>query len=414
MRNFLILPALAVAAILAWSVPAPVLAQGGLFAARAFVNDRAITEYEVQQRQRFLTLLNAPPEMVSGALEALIDDRLRADAAKAMGMEASAEQVTAGMTEFAARANLTAEQFVAELEKAGVSGETFRDFVAAGIVWRDVVRARFAARSRPTDAEVERAIAEEGFGGEMPAGPRVLLSEIIIRRAPEEDARARLLAERVAKIATSEASFDTAARQYSSAGTRAEGGKLDWMALGSLPEQVRGRVAALSPGEISPPMQVGPGAYALFLLRERAKAPATLPEGVEALEYAQVLLPGGRSEATLAEAARIRTRVDTCDDLYGVASGVPADRLLVQTQPSSALPADLRAELSRLDANEISTSLTRGDALMVLMLCSRGPLLDTSTVPREQIRARLLNERLVAFAESFMAQLRAEAVIRYP
>ena len=412
MRNFFTFPALAVAAFAACSAPA--FAQDGQFAAQVFVNDSAITEYELQQRRLFLTLLGAPPEMLDAALDALIDDRLRSDAAASMGMEADAAQVTAGMEEFAGRANLSAEQFVAELEKVGVSAETFRDFVAAGIVWRDVVRARFAGRARASDAEVERAIAEEGFGEEIPQGPRVLLSEIIIRRAPEEDARARLLAERVAVLATTEASFDTAARQYSTAGTRDLGGQLDWMALSSLPEQVRGRVGALTPGGITPPLQVGPGVYAMFLLHERADAPAPLPAGVEALEYAQVLLPGGRSEPALAEAAKIRARVDTCDDLYGVASGVPADRLLVQTQPSSALPADIRAELSRLDANEISTNLTRGDALMVLMLCSRGPLLDTKTVPREQVRARLQNERLVAFAEAYMAELRAEASIRYP
>ncbi|CAM5430552.1 peptidylprolyl isomerase [Frigidibacter albus] len=368
----------------------------------------------LQQRRLFLTLLNAPPEMIEGALDALIDDRLRSNAAKSMGMQANAAQVTAGMEEFAARANLTAEQFVAELEKAGVSAETFRDFVAAGIVWRDVVRARFAGRSRATDAEVERAVTEQGFGPDAPQGPRVLLSEIIIRRAPEEDARARLLADRVATLATTEASFNTAARQYSSAGTRDVGGKLDWMALTNLPEQVRGRIAALKPGGISAPVQVGPGVYAMFLLHERADAPAVLPAGVEALQYAQVLLPGGRSEATLAEAAKIRARADTCDDLYGIASGVPADRLLVQTQPSSALPADLRAELSRLDPGEMSTALTRGDALMVLMLCSRGPLLDTKTVPRDQVRARLQNERLVGFAEAYLAELRAGATIRYP
>ena len=412
MRNLLILPALAVVACTACFTPA--LAQGGQFAAQVFVNDSAITEYELQQRRLFLTLLNAPPEMIEAALDSLIDDRLRAGAAKSMGMEPNAEQVTAGMEEFAARANLTAEQFVGELQKAGVSAETFRDFVAAGIVWREVVRARFVGRSRVSDAEVERAVAEQGFGPDVPQGPRVLLSEIIIRRAPEEDARARLLAERVATIATTEASFDTAARQYSSAATREEGGQLDWMALTSLPEQVRGRVAALPPGGISAPVQVGPGVYAMFLLHERADAPAPLPAGVEALEYAQVLLPGGRSESALAEAAKIRARVDTCDDLYGVASGVSADQLVVQTQPSSALPADLRAELSRLDPGEISTALTRGDTLMVLMLCSRGPLLDTKTVPRDQVRARLQNDRLVGFAEAYLAELRAGASIRYP
>ncbi|WP_164738225.1 peptidylprolyl isomerase [Frigidibacter oleivorans] len=408
MRRCPSLPALAVAALAACGSPvlATVAAAQDL-SPQVIVNGRAITAFEIQQRQLFLTLLNAPPEMLAGVEEALIEDRLRQAEAARVGLSINEQEVRAAMEEFAGRANLTAEQFTGELAKAGVSAETFRDFVATGVIWRTLVRARFNAQgNRVTDLEVDRAVAEFEFGEDMPSGPRVLISEIVIRR--DDDARARLLAERVATVATTPASFDTAARQYSTSGTRDEGGELDWMALESLPPEVRGTVNALQPGQISAPVRVGDGVYAMFLMRERAAQPAQTPEGVDALDYAQLLVSGP------AEAEKLRGQVDTCNDLYDAAQRMPAGALTRTSQPETALPADIRAELSRLDAGEVSTGLRRGEATVFLMLCARGRLLDTTTVPRTQVRARLENGRLVQFADSYMAELRAEADIRYP
>ena len=46
------------------------------------------------------------------AEKGLVEDRLRAQAAKAAGITISDQQVASGMAEFAGRANLDAEQFV--------------------------------------------------------------------------------------------------------------------------------------------------------------------------------------------------------------------------------------------------------------------------------------------------------------
>jgi hypothetical protein len=58
---------------------APVSAQN-LFAPVAKVNESVVTEFEVQQRQRFLEVLNAPGATREGALTSLIDERLRNEA----------------------------------------------------------------------------------------------------------------------------------------------------------------------------------------------------------------------------------------------------------------------------------------------------------------------------------------------
>ena len=106
----------------------------------------------------------------------------------------------------------------------------------------------------------------------------------------------------------------------------------------------------------------------------------------------------------------IGREVDVCDDLYGVARGLPEERLIRETVPSSELPADIRAEISRLDQNEISTSLTRGGRSTILMLCERKPALE-STVDFDIVGNRLLNTRLGTMAADHLADLRADVIV---
>ncbi len=64
------------------AVAAPAGAQGGKFSPAVIVNDSAVTEYELDQRMRFLTILRAPGDPATEAEKGLIDDRLRMQAAK--------------------------------------------------------------------------------------------------------------------------------------------------------------------------------------------------------------------------------------------------------------------------------------------------------------------------------------------
>ena len=138
-------------AICALALPA---AAQGLFDPAARVDDAIITEYEVQQRMRFLQVLNAPGASREAALEALIDDRLRLRAASTVGLSITEEGLAEGLSDFAARGNLSTEDFVASLERAGIARETFRDFVQVNIVWRDLIRARYGNRlEHPRAAE---------------------------------------------------------------------------------------------------------------------------------------------------------------------------------------------------------------------------------------------------------------------
>jgi hypothetical protein len=145
-------------AVVLVSPPGDTFLAQDLFAPRLYVNDRAITNYEVEQRALFLRVLRAPGNPEEEALKALTEDRLRQTEAERLGIKLVEKDLTAGLTEFASRANLTAEEFAAELEKAGIAAETFRDFVAAGVLWRQVVRAKFMGQVPISEADIDKAL----------------------------------------------------------------------------------------------------------------------------------------------------------------------------------------------------------------------------------------------------------------
>jgi hypothetical protein len=266
----------------------------GTFAVAARVNDDIVTNYEIQQRRRFLSLLNAPGDVVAQARETLINERLQVQAARRFGVLATAEEIEDGVTAFASQANMNAQQFINALRQSGVAPETVRDFIAVGISWRNVVRARFAASSQVTDAEIDRALAS---------------------------------------------------------------------------------------GSATP--------------------------GVAAVDYATIPIVGGRGGDALSRAQALRNRVDTCDDLYGVRP----EGLERQVLPPSEIPQDIAAALSRLDPDEMSFDVTRGQGtlLLVTMLCGR-----SSEIPegaRDEVREQLFQQRIGAYASGFLEELRADAII---
>lgn len=424
----------------------PVLAQSGRYAPVLIVNDRAITGYEYEQRQRFLQVLGAPPAQIeTETRDGLIEDRLRLDAAEAAGIKLTDQQIASGMEEFAGRANLSTEQFLQAIGQAGVAPETFRDFVRAGLIWREVVRAKFGEKVAISTADVDRATSVPAGRGK---GPRVLISEILIPVTGGSFTEKSLLAEELVGQIHSEADFARVARAYSAAPSRAQGGQIGWIPASNLPPRLREIAAKMGDGQVSPPVQVA-GAIAIIRMRGVSQG-GDIEAGNTTIDYAELLIPGGRSPEALAEAARVRGEVDSCDDLYRVAKGLPAGQLTRETRVQTQLPADVAREVASMDDREVSTNLTRGGSLVFLMLCDRSatqssdyaelaaaakaapeaqaPVSENGVVPPPinpvlgfakgpglaDMRDELTNQRLGQLAESYLADLKANAIIRTP
>jgi peptidyl-prolyl cis-trans isomerase SurA len=393
--------AVAVGLVVLFAAP-PLAAQQNPFSPRVLINGSAVSNFEVQQRTLMLRALNTPGDLEEIALDNLIDDRLRLDEGASIGINLTKEQITDGMVEFAARTDQTLEAYLERLAQEGVARQTFRDFVHAGMVWREVIRARFGARAQVSEAEINRALALSSQRGAV----RVLLSEIILPATDEIIDRTRPMAERLSRI-TSISEFSLAARQVSVSPTRERGGQLDWLPLENLPPDFSGRILALSPGQVTDPISV-PNAFLLFQLRGIESLDNPEPQSI-AVEYARFFM----EDEALGPADALRAEVDTCDDLYGVAKGLPEERLVFDTLPMNEVPAEIGAELAKLDENEVSTQLVSGGRRVFLMLCGRTAQLQQSP-SREEVRQRLANRRLNAFADGYLQELRADAFIRFP
>ncbi|MGN7868081.1 peptidylprolyl isomerase [Paracoccus sp. 22332] len=419
MRHFL--SGLALAATLAASTP--VLAQG-LFEPVVYINNAAITRYEVQQRQKFMQILGAPGTTEQEAQQALIDDRLRNHAARQLGIVPTEQGLQNGLEEFASRAGLSAAEFTAALENAGVEPQAYRDFVSAGLVWRSVIRERVVPRIKVSDAEVDQELRRQV---ETPILSRVLISELIIPAPPGQEQQALNLGRQIAGANLSSDQFEDAARQYSAAESAQSGGRLAWVNIDNLPPSLRPIITALQPGQTTQPLTVE-GAVVLFHLRD---SQGTLRPGAtdQVIDYATLRLPSA------ADAATLGARTRSCDDLY-IQAGTQAGQVQRQTVPQGAIPTLVAQRLATLDRDETGV-VDYGNAADLVMLCSRQPALvaDMAEVPttalpedgveaavpnadalptREAVRDEIFNRRANAAAEAYLAELRADAIIRRP
>lgn len=381
---------------------APAISQG-LFSPVIDVNGDVVSKYELNQREQMLRIFNTPGDLASLAREQLIDDRLRMQELKRAGIALTEEGLRKEMEAFADRANLPYDQFLRILQQNGVAEETLRDFVQVGSTWREYIRTRFRGQANISDADIDRALGNQVGSA---SGVEVLLNEIIIAAPPPQAAAAQAEAKRIAQMTTTRA-FESAARRVSALPSRTRGGRLGWLPITNYPPALRSIILDLAPGQVTAPIPIQNG-IALFQMRDvrEVSRPAQTPAAIEYLTFA---IPGGTAE----EAAAIMARVDTCDDFYGIAKGLPADRLQRQSVKPSEIPSDVAAVLAGLDTNETSYGLNRngGQTQLMVMLCGRTPELGEG-VDREAIRNQLMGQRLSGYADALLADLRASATIK--
>lgn len=424
----------------------PLRAADGLFAPKVVINGQVVTNYEFEQRVKFLSVLRVPGDPEKEALKGLTTDRLSQQEAKRQEIKLTKEQIDQGMSEFAGRANLDVPAFVKAIGDEGVDEATFRDFVTAGLLWREVVRKKFGGTVRISEIQIDRALAEAARKPDV----KLLLSELVLP-VPQGTDPADVLAD-VRDIKAnigSEGGFANAARKYSAAPTAEKGGRLDWLELSKLPPAIGGQLLSLAPGEVSDPIVV-PQAVVLFQLNGLSDLETPQPAEVR-VSYARFTLSPDQ------EPSEILSQADGCGDLYPLARDLPADRLAVTDEtPMAAVPQDIGLELAKLDPGE---SVVRGQAgaREILMLCLRNGIEEqpeASPAPadeaaqkaeteaakaeatkeavakaddeevsgdfvkpdpqRENVRGQLGNRQLAAQAEAYMEELRSEAIIETP
>lgn len=379
----------------------------GPFSVVRLVNNQPITQYELTQRTKLLEVLGARGSNVEAlAMEQLTEDRLKRQAANAIGMSLQENAFEEALASFAQQRQSTPAQLRSRIIAAGVATETLDDFVRTGVLWRDLVNIRFRSSATPSEADLENILNYAASARQE----SVFIREIAIPFAERGDQGARDLAERIIRQVRSGSSFASLARQYSRTPTAANGGAVGWTPVNRLPPIFASQLLTLSPGEVTSPIEVPAGMIVIQLadIREdEASANSTMT-----ISYTRIDIPPG-ANVTAADgqttAEVLAAEIGNCNDAeglfqqYGPASGRYGPDQIADIPPTVALA------LASLDAGE-STILAPGPAgTSLITLCNRAATDDPEAIAN--LERQVFNQRMNNYASSFIQELQADAII---
>ncbi|PZQ50329.1 MAG: hypothetical protein DI556_07145 [Rhodovulum sulfidophilum] len=244
------------------------------YAPALLVNQGVITTYDIEQRTLLIDALGGTGDLRKIAIQQLTEDRVKVQAAKAMGIELPEGAIDTGIEEFARQRGLTREDVDQVLDARGIDLQTMNDFVEAGIMWREVLVQRFRGRATPSEEEIDQALAVQA------RQPRemVRMAELAIPFAERGEPETVALADQLYRQLSRGGDFGAAAREYSRAATGPEGGALPPLAIDQVPPAVRNQVALMRPGQVTRPTPVAGGLAIIKLISVYDEPPGTPPD----------------------------------------------------------------------------------------------------------------------------------------
>jgi peptidyl-prolyl cis-trans isomerase SurA len=129
------------------------------------VNDDPISDYDVEQRERFLAITTQEqpsPELKKKATDQLIDERLQVQQGRKLSVSVDEDDVTQIVVDMAKKNNLDVDGLATALGKAGVNIKTLKDRIRSQLVWQNVVRQKFRREIQIGDADVDKALSDAG------------------------------------------------------------------------------------------------------------------------------------------------------------------------------------------------------------------------------------------------------------
>ncbi|GHA40388.1 chaperone SurA [Amylibacter ulvae] len=368
------------------------------------VNDGIITNYEISQRTAMITAFGGGGDTRDTAVNQLIDERLYQHAANLINVTVGEDEIAEGMEEFANRGNLSTEQIIQYLAARGIEEQSFRDFVTNGLLWRQVVRARFSRQATVTDNEIDNAL-----GGANQGALSLLISEIVIPHIERGPDGAKQLAQQLSDSIKSQGAFSSAARRYSRSPSARNGGRLDWVPAANLPTSIITQLLALENNEVTGPLELN-NATAIFQLRGTRRDATAAKETT--VSYAQVPLPTGVELKKQIAAARVLiNKSDRCLDLRANAEKYGANAYQESAALQSELPQTIAMELAKLDRNEAGYYANSAGGMSVIMLCSRTTELQEGE--REALRGNIFNRKIAGLGNGYLQELKGSAYIEY-
>ena len=367
-----------------------------LLAAKIQVNNSVITQFELDQRAKFLGALKFTGNHSELAQTQLIEERLKQSEAQKLNISASDLEIEDALKRFASRANLTVKEFNKELKRLEIYPDTFRSYVETEVIWQKLVNKKFGAQSSVSNLQLQRAKSISKFEDTI----QVLLTEIIIPFSKDDRSEKENLANLLKQIKSTE-EFSNAAQKYSKAPTATVGGRVKWQNFDRLPGIIKPLILGLSPGQVTEPIMLTK-AIALFQLRDIREIKTDRTQ-LELLDFIKV-------KSDLKYLSFVQDNFHNCSDLEAIIGGQTEVTLTRKKLLSDEIPNTLVPVLDNLDQNESEIIVADGQSQLVIM-CERNNQLNSTAQTLEQDKNVLQTNRLKHLARSFLETLKDNARI---
>jgi len=390
----------------------------------AVVSGDVITSGDVENRARLFALSTGLPttndvidRLKTQIANQLIDEKLRLQEAQRRKVVVPDKQIAAAIQEIEQRNNLPAGSMQQRLASLGVSARTLIDQIRVQLAWSQVLREHLADKLVISDAEVDEQMK---LHDRLMGKPEYRVGEIFIPvDDPANTADARRFAETVIGELRSGAAFSAVAAQFSQTQSALEGGELGWVQPDQLDPQVALLVTQMPVGAVSNPVKV-PGGFSIVTLQGKREIGHDMATFVT---LRQVFLPftepldpqhpTDQQRQTLEKARGFTASVKTCAQMEQIAKANPSARPSDpgEVRLDTVNPQAFRDLVAKMPVNEASQPLVAADGIAVVILCSREEK-NTATQTKEDVRRRLVTERVEMASRQLMRDLRRKAMIQ--
>lgn len=392
----------------------------------AIVNDDIVlvSEYEDRLGEWMLRLNESErndPLLVSAVreqvLEQLISESIQLQEAELRGIEVDDETLTQAVAEFAARNNMTLDEFIADVAAQGNSYRALRERIRRDMTIDRVQRVVVTRRVFVADRDVDELLASPFF--EEAISDEYRLGHILLEVTPEmtlaEIDEVREKADRLVAELREGGDFAATAIEHSSSPRAAAGGDLGWRKENRIPSRFLD-VVDLEIGAVAEPSQDSSGFHIVKMIDKRG---ASQQRAEQTLVRHILLAPSAirSDEQTRAAIEVIRGRIVDGEDFAELAkehSEDPGTRLAggdLGWTTTEGLDPTFQRVMNLTGVDELSDPFQSSFGWHILEVRGRR-LQDVSEEARRNYATQMLVEtRFDERLDEWLAEIRDEAFI---
>jgi peptidyl-prolyl cis-trans isomerase SurA len=418
MKRLLIPAALGLAFVTAFvpvSMIHPVQAQTMLRIV-AVVNDEIISELDLKYRiQLQLYSMRRPGteeaayQIAPQVLRQMIDDKLRKQEILKRSSLPTDEEVRPLIAENEAKFGMPPGSLLASIRSMNLSEHVYIDTIKLQTAWERMLAGRIRITKPITEEDIDRRLAELKLDQ---GKPEYLLSDIHLTfDSLGGEVQARQVAETIIAELGRGIRFEQLAQQYSQS-SASTAGNIGWNRPRELPEEVLAVVEKLVPGQVSSPIRTLTGYHIVMLRDRRIAAMADLSKTVFSLSQFTLPLPPNATPAEVNNEIRLARDISanskSCEDFNALAKSLNGGP--IGTGTLSQLPPNIANAVATIQAGQGAPPLRTPEGITQIFVCSRTD--SGNGLPnREEVRTRILLERIDSESRKIMRDLRKAAII---